>query len=139
MTYLERTFTGMLVVTIAVFGWYFLDIALNMPIDQTSVSDFAPRMWLMMGLYIVLVIIIAVANCVWQKEPVEDMDERDRIIDMRAEWLASHTQSWAIFGVLALVLFDFSVFIIAHALLATIVISTIVSIARRLHLYRRGV
>ncbi|WP_262693784.1 hypothetical protein [Kordiimonas aquimaris] len=139
MTYLERTYLAALIVTIAVYAWYFTSVFTNLPTDMNSTNEFGTKLWTMMGAYVVLVIIISILANILQKEPAEEFDERDDIIDMKAERIASYVQAVAVFGILVLVMFDFSKFILAHALLATMVLSTIISVSVRLYLYKRGV
>lgn len=139
MTYLERTLFASLIVTIIVYAWYFISVFNNLPTDMNSTSEFGPKLWTMMGAYVVLVIVIAILANIMQKEPAEEFDERDNIIDMKAERVASYTQAVGVFSILILVMFNFSTFVIAHALLATMILSTIISVSVRLYLYRRGV
>lgn len=139
MTHLERTYWAMLVITIVVYGWYFTSVLTNLPADMDATNLFSFKLWAMMGGYVVLAIIVAVLANITQKEPMEEFDERDNIIDMKAERIASYVQAVAVFGTLVMVMFDFSRFVLAHALLATMVISTLIGISARLYLYRRGV
>lgn len=139
MTHLERTYLAALFVTIAVYAWYFTSVFTNLPSDMNSTGEFEFKLWTMMGAYVVLLIIVAILASLIHKDSVEEYDERDNIIDMKAERIASYVQAMAVFGTLVLVMFDFSTFVIAHALLATMILSTVISVSVRLYLYRRGV
>lgn len=137
MTALERTHFLALIVTVVVYGWYFVTALTNLPTDMNATDEFGPRLWTMMGVYVVLIIVIAILGNINQKEP-EEYDERDNFIDMKAERIGSYIQATAIFLALVLVMFEFSTFVVAHTLLAAMVLSTIIVVSIRLYLYRRG-
>jgi hypothetical protein len=138
MTYIEKIFLSSGIATVLFYGWYFFDAFANTPVDQMAISDFGPRMWTMIGAYIALMIIVTVVASMMHKGKTEEYDERDSIIDMKAERICSYAQAACIFGVLVLVMFDFNAFVIAHALLGTMVMATVIGVATRLYLYRRG-
>lgn len=138
MTYIEKTYLGTLVATILFYSWYFYDTLANTPADQMAIAAFGPRMWTMIGAYIVLMIIVAVVTGILSKGKTEEYDERDSIIDMKAERICSYVQAVFLFGILVLVMFGFGAFAIAHAVLGAMVITTVIGMIIRLYLYRRG-
>lgn len=138
MTYLERTYAGVLAVTIACFGWYFTDTLISVDFATAQIADFTGRIWTMFGIYIVLVIITAIATHFADIGAEDEFDERDNTIDMISERLCSYFQAAALLGVLVLTMYEFSTFLIVHVVLAAIVITTILGLGARLYLYRRG-
>ncbi len=139
MSYMERTYYGVLVVTIACFGWYFVDVFTGVDIATADIGEFTSRIWIMFGIYIVLVIVTAVATHFADSGADDEFDERDSQIDMYAERICSYFQAGALLGILALVMYQFSSFVIAHVVLGAIVLTTVLGLGVRLYLYRRGV
>lgn len=139
MSYLEKTYYGVLAVTIACFGWYFIDVFASVDLASAHIGDFTSRIWIMFGIYVVLVIVIAIATHVVDAGAEDEFDERDSQIDMYAERICSYFQAVALFGTLILVMYQFNAFVVAHVVLAAIVFTTLLGLAVRLYLYRRGV
>jgi len=139
MGFNEKIYAGIIATTILVFGWYLFDIAAMAADGQPSVADFGPRLWLMMGLYIVLLVAVTIVAAVTGKNDKETYDERDNMIDLKSERIASYTQGLLLFGLLVLVMFEYSLFIIAHAILGIMVVSTLIGFGMRLYYYRRNV
>lgn len=139
MTYLERTYIGVLAVTIVCFGWYFTDTMVSVDFAIAQIGDFTGRIWTMFGIYIVLVIVTAIATHFADTGAGDEFDERDNTIDMISERLCSYFQAAALFGILILTMYEFSTFLIVHVVLAAIVLTTILGLGTRLYLYRRGV
>ena len=135
----ERISAGVIAITILVFGWYFLDIMAMTADARPTVAEFGPTLWLMMGFYVVLVIIVTILAAVMSKKDKEMYDERDDLIDLRSERVASYVQGGLLFGLLILVMFEYSLFIIAHAILGIMVIYTLIGFGMRLYYYRRNV
>ncbi len=139
MSYLERTYYGVLAVTVACFGWYFIDVFASTDLATADIREFTSRIWIMFGIYVVLVIVMAIATHVFDADAEDEFDERDSQIDMYAERICSYFQATALFGILILVMYQFNAFVVAHVMLAAIVFTTILGLAVRLYLYRRGV
>lgn len=141
MGFNEKTCVGVLATTIIVYGWYFTDAFGRAALGQTTVAEFGPTLWVMFGAYIVLLITATVISAILSHKEGEEMgekDERDRLIEMKAERLGSGVQSAGIFGLLVMVMFDCGAFALAHAILGVMVLNTLVTFSTRLYLYRRG-
>ena len=139
MTFLERVYFGILVVTIAFFGFYFWVTFNIYDITSAEISDHVTSIWVNLGIYVVLTIIVAVSSWFVDREAEDEFDERDNKIDMFAERVCSYFQASALLLTLVLVMYEFSAFIIAHVVLAAIVLTNIIGLATRLYLYRRGI
>lgn len=139
MTFLERVYFGILVVTIAFFGFYFLIIFGSVDLATAEISDHIKTIWIMFGTYIVLTIVVAISSWFVDREADDEFDERDNKIDMFAERICSYFQAGALLAVLVLVMYEFSAFIVAHVVLAAIVLTNVIGLSTRLYLYRRGI
>ena len=139
MTFLERTYYGVLVVTIACFGWYFLDTFTSVDIATAAISDHTSSIWIMFGIYIALTIAVAIITWFIDREAEDEFDERDNKIDMFAERVCSYFQAFALLGILFLVMYEFSAFLVTHIVLATVVMTNVIGLSVRLYLYHRGI
>ena len=140
MGFNERSYIGVLVATVLIYGWYFIVAYDRAVAGETAVSQFGSIMWTMVFVHIALVILMMVLNAVFSRRKGEELefDERDNIIEMKAERVGSYLQGCGLFGILVLVMLEYSTFIIAHAILALMALSTVISFTMRLYLYRRG-
>ena len=139
MTFLERVYFGILVITVAFFGMYFFITFGSVDIATAKISDHTSTIWIMFGIYIVLTIVVAISSWFVDREADDEFDERDNKIDMFAERVCSYFQAGALLLTLVLVMYEFSAFIVAHVVLAAIVLTNIIGLATRLYLYRRGI
>lgn len=141
MGFNEKSYIGVLVTTIVVYGWYFFDAFSRAAASETSVAEFGPTLWIMMGVYIALVIITVVLPAIISRKDDEELgefDERDSYIDMKAERVGSYIQATGLFALLVLVMFEYSAFVLAHTILGTMAIGTLITFSMRLYLYRKG-
>lgn len=141
MSFNEKTTLGVLIATIVVFGWYFIEAAGLMAAGTTSVDDFSLSMWVMLGLYIAMIIAATIISAIMSRDEGDEMgevDERDEMIEARSERIGSYIQGAGLFGILVLVTLEYSTFIVAHAILALMAVSTITTFSLRFYLYRRG-
>ncbi|WP_417464187.1 hypothetical protein [Kordiimonas sp.] len=141
MGFNEKSYIGVLATTIVVYGWYFYDAFSRAAAGQTSVAEFGPTMWIMMGVYIALMIITTVLTAIISRKEDEELaefDERDSYIDMKSERVGSYIQACGLFALLVLVMFEYSAFVLAHAILGTMTIATLITFSMRLYMYRKG-
>ncbi|WP_417456019.1 hypothetical protein [Kordiimonas sp.] len=140
MGFNEKSYIGVLVTTIVVYGWYFTDAFSRAAAGETAVSQFGPTMWVMFGIHIVLMIAAMVLTAIFSHKEAEELefDERDSLIDMKSERVGSYIQACGLFALLVLVMFEYSAFVLAHTILGTMVIGTLITFSMRLYLYRKG-
>ncbi|WP_020398261.1 hypothetical protein [Kordiimonas gwangyangensis] len=140
MGFNERSYIGVLVATVLVYGWYFIEAYGLASAGETAISQFGPTMWTMVAAHIVLVIAMMVLTAILSRRKGEELefDERDNIIEMKAERIGSYMQGCGLFAVLVLVMLEYSSFAIAHTILAVMAVSVIISFSMRLYLYRKG-
>jgi len=143
MGFKEKLYIAILAVTLLIFGWYFTDAFSAADQGYTTVADFGPKLWIMLAIYIAVVIAVTIITSIITKikegEIDQDFDERDTMIDLKAERITSYTQAFMLFGVLVLVMMEYNTFILAHAILGMMVLTTFIGFGVRLYLYRRGV
>lgn len=138
MSFQEKSAWAMLVIFTGVYGVYFADVLGDVSGAGAPVlreGYLLTMVGLLIGLSIVAHIVIAIVS----GEDGDESDERDRVIEMRADARSGYVLAAGVLGVLALAMLDYESFWIAHALLGALVISEIVKIVLRLASYRLGV
>ncbi len=139
MSFREKSTWVLLAVTVIVYGWYFtttLGTALT-----RGVPPVADNVRLF-GAVVVMVLLSVVAHIViaiLSPKEADTADERDRLIELRGDQRAGYVMGVALFSTLGLALAGASVFWIAHAALAGLVLSELVKAVTKLIDYRRGV
>lgn len=97
----------------------------------------------LMILTVVPVTLLAAATHIYlaMRSPndADEYDERDRLIDLRGEWLGGIVLAVGVFAGIVLAMFETDPFWVAHVLLGALVLAEITKDARTLVLYRRGI
>lgn len=140
MSFHEKSNLTVLAILVMVFGVYFLWL---MP--QMAAADPLPPPAAVAGVLIpfvlVLVVLIGAVHLAYKlrdwKEKGE-ADERDRLIETRAEARAGFVLALGVFGALALLLAGAAPFWIANALLGALVAAELVKGVLRAIAYRRS-
>lgn len=139
MSFEEKSNLLMLTAVIVVYGWY--TVAIVAATADTPITEIAYQP-LMIVVVIPLVAIAIIGHAVIAAlKPSEagQHDERDRVINMRAERIGGYVVGSATFTALVVTMLDLDNFWIAQVLLAGLVLSEIVEGTWRAVLYRRGV
>ncbi|MBL4788189.1 MAG: hypothetical protein JKY60_03795 [Kordiimonadaceae bacterium] len=140
MGYKEKSYIGILVTTTIFYGWYFIGAFEKARNGDTALADFGPTMWWMMGAYVVLIIIAMATIGIWNNAQADEPnDERDKLISLKGEQVSNLIHGAGLFGLLVMVMSEASSFMIAHAILGTLVLGTILGFAVQIYLYRRGI
>jgi len=134
----EKLYWSIIILTIIVAAWY-ADAAIAFAANSTTaIEDFSAYLWWAMGIYVVAIIVGTILVAIFDKDKnKETYDERDNIIDMRSERIASYAQGFGLFGILVMVMMDYSAFALANSILGVMVFSTLVGFGLRLFHYRR--
>lgn len=136
-SFAEKSVWITLVGLAGVFGFYFFVAARMLSAGVTVVAPFVPLfIFVVVGLVVAMTIghaVVALAS------PVEDRDERDRLISWRAE----HNSSWllgvgVVAAIFALALPGIGRAWIANGLLLALLLSELLGQALQLYYYRRG-
>lgn len=148
MGFYEKNTAAMLGGTVLVYGWYFkqmLAIAETAPVEEgaVAIAAIAPVLAItiaaLVAIAIIAHIVIAIVDVTRHGDVEDTEDERDKLVDLKAEYRGSFTLSVGALGVLVMMLTGFSMFWTANALLGAMVLSSIVKGVFQLYYYRRGV
>ncbi len=138
MSFKEKSTAAMLVVMVALYGWYFTKVMTQATDGSVDSIVYKP---LLVGLVVLLVVGAIVAHIVIvavAPNASDEEDERDRLIEMRADQVSGYVLAVGTFVGLWLALVDAEAFWIVHALVAGLVVSEVVKNSMMLVAYRRG-
>ena len=141
MSFQEKSNLAMLAIMMAVFGWYF-----GVVIPPFFALETAPPAAAVGGLLIALTIFLVVlsvaahiALAALSPAQAGQADERDRVIEIRADARAGYVLGAGAVCTLGLLVFGVAPFWAANALLASLAASETVKAVLRAVAYRRGV
>jgi hypothetical protein len=138
MSFREKSAWISLIAHGVVFGAYFLllsqswDDRLGQPL---SIGLLAGAVVMLVIIAAMLTIIAAVLN---PREANAAADEREQLIDLKAERIASYTLSTGVVMLIGALLLGWNGFLVANLLLASLVIAELVKAAAQIFAYRRG-
>lgn len=138
MTFQEKSNWILVVVMGVVYGWYFA--AVLPEARSTPVVDIEYQTTLLL-MVIPLVVVAAIGHIVIAAMSPKDSDasdERDKWIDLHGNRIEVYVLSVGALGSLFLAMAEFEHFWIAHAILATLVLSEIIGGLTKIAFYRRG-
>jgi len=139
MSFKEKSILGSLIITIIVFGYYFLQVFKTTGSTlfevANGISFFIGAVVLMVLLEIILHIILAITN---KNESNQSNDERDKLIDLKATRISYYILVFGIFTVGVSMLFSFDTLLLANTMLLFFIIAEIVGFSMQLYYYRRG-
>lgn len=139
MSFQEKSTALMLGIVVLVYAWYFATILgriADAPVEQIS---YQPVMLVTVGALVVLAIVGHILIVLSPGYEGDRSDERDRLIDIRGEWIGGFVLGVGTLTGLLLAMAELETFWIANALLAGLVLSEIVSGVAKLVLYRRAI
>lgn len=139
MSFQEKSTALMLGVVVVVYGWYFATIIGRLADTPVEQIDYQPVMLVTVGALVVLAIVGHVLIVMSPGYEGDRSDERDRLIDMRGEWIGGFVLATGALLGLFLAMAEYEPFWIANALLAGLVLSEMVSGVAKLMFYRRAV
>ncbi len=133
----EKSTALMLGVLVAVYGWYF--VVVGRRLGELSVSEIPYRgpMLATVIAVIVLAVIGHILLAVTAPREAGRSDERDRLIDLRGEWIGGFVLGTGTITGLLLAMVEVDFFWIANVLLAGLVLSEVVTSVAKLVFYRR--
>lgn len=139
MSFQEKSNLAMTGIFVLVYGGYFATV---LPPALAGEASLASVKWLLFGAVIFLVaggVIAHILIAVSAPGEADTADERDKLIEMRADARTSYVLGFGALMAMGLALLEFDVFWIAHVLLAALVASELAKGAFRAIDYRRGV
>lgn len=139
MSFQEKSNLAMTAIFALVYGWYFSTVippALETGGSVEAVKGllFGAVVFLVVGGIVGHILIVMLAP----NEP-DTADERDKVIEMRADARTSYLLGFAAITAVGMALLEVSAFWIAHVLLAGLVLGEIAKGVMRAIDYRRGV
>lgn len=140
MSFQEKSNLAMLAILAGVFGWYFGAVVPPFFALETAPPAAAVG-GLVLGLTIFLVVLSVAAHIVLAAlapKQADRSDERDRLIETRADARSGYVLAAGAFGTLALLVLGFAPFWAANALLGALAASEIAKAVLRAIDYRRG-
>ncbi|MEL6368509.1 MAG: hypothetical protein AAFR91_08880 [Pseudomonadota bacterium] len=122
---------------VLVLGSYFLAATKMYSAGVNDIRAYVPVFSISVVLLVVTLIagnIVAIAT-----SKSDQADERDRMIAWRSEYLSSWVMGLGIIGAITAMVFKINTVLIAHGLLASLLLSTLLCMGLRILFYRRGV
>jgi len=139
MSFREKSTWVLLAVTLVVYGWYFVTtLGGVVGADAPAVLDNV-RLFGAIVTLVVLTIIAHIVIAILSPKDADQSDERDRFIELRGDQRGAILMGIALFSTMGLAMAGASVFWIAHAALAGLVVSEVVKAVSKLIDYRGGV
>lgn len=138
MTFQEKSAWVMVLIMTVVYGWYFA-VALPKTANTPAADiDYQGTLLLMVVPLVVLAVISHIAIAAVSPKDGDASDERDQLIGLFGDRIEVYVLSVGALGALFLAMAELEHFWIAHAILATLVLSEIIGGLTRIVLYRRG-
>lgn len=138
MSFREKTAWIGLITYAAVFGGYFFLLWSGW--DERYGQGLS--IGLMIAAVIALVVVAVALNTVLAlfnlKQAQAPADERETLIDLKAERIASYTLSVGVICLIGALLMGWNAFLVANLLLASMVISELVKAGAQIAYFRRG-
>lgn len=148
LSHYEKSAIGSLVILLALSGWYFsrvLSLWERGDADPTAIASLSVAA--VTGLVVLHIIYHAIIA--WIDHRDLESDERDRSIELRADSLSGHVLGIGVVHVILAIGFGSMVahplleiysspFVLAHMLLATLVVSELTKLTLQIYYYRRG-
>lgn len=140
MSFHEKSIWVTLIITLAVFGFYFTQAAIVF--SNPEIPDEG-----LIGLFIVMIVVITIIQIVLQsiiaiihrKEAEKNGDERDQIIELKATRTSYFVLVFGIWVICPGILIIRSPLLIVNLLLFFFVIAEVTGYIKQLYHYRRGV
>jgi hypothetical protein len=139
VSFQEKSTALMLGLLVVVYGWYFAVVgsrALAIPVAEV---EYRAMMLVTVVALVAVAIVGHVLIAVLAPREADVTDERDRLVDLRGEWIGGFVLGTGTLAGLLLAMAEADTFWIANVLLAGMVLSEIVTSVARLVFYRRGV
>ncbi|WP_420431070.1 hypothetical protein [Hyphobacterium sp.] len=139
MSFREKSNWVLLMLTAIIYGAYFSTTIRGALADGVPETADNARLFGAVFLMVVLTIVAHVLMAIVFRQDAEEVDERDRVIELRGDQRGGLLTAVGLFSVLGLALTGASVFWMAHVALGALVGAEIVKAVSKLIDYRRGV
>ena len=135
-TYEERSIWVQLISLIVVLGGYLAVAGVMMADGVPALIAFLPLFGVAVVLLVIVLTLGHILALVWGRP--EKRDERDRLIEWRADSLASHVLGGGVLVAITCMVFEVPNVWVAHLLLLLMLLSEVLKLVLQLVFYRRG-
>ena len=139
MSFREKTAWITLVTLAVVFGCYFFTLWRAWNGSDSQVLIISLTIGAVIALVIAVATLMTVAALLSPKQAKAPADERETLIDLKAERLASYTLAVGVVCVIATLLMGWNAFLAAALLQAALVIAELVKAGAQIAYFRAGV
>ena len=136
-TYEERSVIVQLIGLVLVLGGYFVVAGIMMREGVPTLIAFVPLFVVAVVLLVIVLTLGHILALFWGRP--ERRDERDRLIEWRADSIASHVLGGGVLIAITGMIFSVNNVWIAHLLLLLLLLSEVLKLSLQLLFYRRGV
>lgn len=119
-------------------GWYFARILAEVSRGEADAIVYQGSLLVTLAISVVLIVVGHVVVAIANPKAADQTDERDRDIERRGEYFGGYVLGSASLLVLGLAMVEVDHFWIAHAILAGLILSELVSAVTKIVAYRRG-
>lgn len=139
MSFREDSTLGVLVAFVAIFGWYFGDLFRTLGTGEVADLEYQGPLLVVAVPLVVMVVATHILMALAHPRGADQTEERDRLTECTGEYIGGFALGTGALAALTLAMLEVPHFYIAHAILATLVLSEIVSGVSKLVMYRRGI
>lgn len=141
MTFEEKSTWAVAVVTVLVYGWYFIKIIGDAASTPVAEIEYQGLLASMVGVFVVLLIVshvVITGVAAATTGGIEGSDERDQRIGRFGEYIGGYVVGAGMLVVLFLAMAETEYFWIANAALGILVVAELVTSGTKIVLYRKG-
>ncbi len=142
MSFRAKVAAAFLVILSILSGWYFIRLALDVSTTPVSEIDYeASLVALIVGIVIAMIVamVVIAIRAARRLEPIDEEDERDRLIDMRGDQVSTYVLVAGIVLGIGLAMLQVDYLWIANGLLAALLAAGITRSAVVLYAHLRGI
>ena len=139
MSFREKTHWVALIVILAAFGWYFLQLHTVLPHGPGNIAASGGLLTgVTIGIILAMSVVIGIIAAMNPREAHMKDDERDRAIHWRGTHYAYYPIVIGVWLCIGAIFYGYSAGTILNSLLAVVVVAEVVRIGSQLWLYRRS-
>jgi hypothetical protein len=138
MSFRERTAWIALITHAVVFGGYFFLLSTYWGDAYGQGLSIGLLVAAVIALIVVITVLSVVSAILNPKQAVAPADERETLIDLKAERIASYTLSIGVVCLIGALLVGWNGFLVANLLLASLVIAELVKAVAQIAFFRAG-
>lgn len=140
MSFEEKSTWIVLAAVLIAYGQYFFNLAVQSPwlLETTVNIEYRVQMFGTVMALVAIIVAAHIAIAIFAPGASDQVDERDREITRRGEYIGGYVLSVAALSAMGMAMYEQEHFWIANLLLLGLVLSEMVSNSVKLVIYRRG-